>query len=181
MNLFAFAATNHKQSINRKLLDYTTALFKETYVSDIEIDHIHLIDYELPLYRQDRAEAEGIPSLAQDFYNRITRADVIFIALAEHNGFYTAVYKNLFDWASLIDQKVYQDKPTLLMAASIGPNGGGNVLQTAIQSSPFFGMDVKASFSIPSFNDNFDYEKGEITNPELRADIIAALAAMKMS
>ena len=97
---------------------------------------------------------------------------------AEHNGLYTAAYKNLFDWASRIDQKVYQQKPMVLLATSPGGRGASNVLKIASESAPHFGMDVKATVSIPSFQDNFDVEKQELTNPDLITQIDHALQSL---
>ena len=37
---------------------------------------------------------------------------------------------------------------------------------------PRFGAVVKASFSLPSFNDNFDVEKGRISNEELDKQLV---------
>ena len=135
------------------------------------IESIDLIDYELPLFRQDRETDDGIPEQAQDFFARIGAADAIIVSFAEHNGFYTAVYKNLFDWASRIDQKVYQGKPMVLMATSPGGSGAANVLKTAVESAPYFGMDVKGSVSVPKFQENFDPETGELINAVLVAKV----------
>ncbi len=55
----------------------------------------------------------------------------------------------------------------LLMATSPGARGGASVLEIAKSSFPRFGASIKASFSLPSFNDNFDVEKREISNVEL--------------
>ncbi|MFT6764098.1 MAG: chromate reductase, partial [Candidatus Aldehydirespiratoraceae bacterium] len=105
-------------------------------------------------------------------------ADAVLISFAEHNGFYTSAYKNLFDWTSRIDTKVYQDTPAVLFASSPGPGGGGNVLNTAVMSGQFFGYDVKASLSIPSFHENFDMPTGTISNPELDEQFRTALSTL---
>ena len=62
------------------------------------------------------SERDGIPELAHDFFDKIGAADAVLISFAEHNGFYTAAYKNIFDWASRIDMRVYQDKPAVLLS-----------------------------------------------------------------
>ena len=103
----------------------------------------------------------------------------IFIAYAEHNGSYTAAFKNVFDWVSRIDQKVYQGKPMLLLASSPGPGGAASVLAAATQSAPYFAGEVKASLSIASFYDNFDMEQGQISNAALNDQLLSALSALK--
>jgi hypothetical protein len=55
----------------------------------------------------------------------------------------------------------------LLLATSPGARGGSTVLEIAKNRFPFQGADLKGSFSLPNFNDNFDSVKG-IINPELK-------------
>ena len=178
MKILAFAASNSTQSINKQLISYASRLIEDGLLADTEVTTIDLNDYEMPIYSIDREEADGIPQAAHDFFNAIGEADAVVVSFAEHNGFYTSAYKNLFDWASRIDMRVYQDKPVVFFAASPGPSGAGNVLQTAVMSGQFFGYDVKASLSIPSFYDNVDPELGTITNADVDAEFKAALAAL---
>ena len=103
----------------------------------------------------------------------------IIISFAEHNGTYTAAYKNLFDWTSRIDMKVFQGKPVVYLAASPGPGGAQSVLAAAVNSAQFFAADVRASLSIPSFYDNFDMESQKLTNAELEASLREAVAKLK--
>lgn len=156
MKILAFAATNNSQSINKQLVQHATSLV------DAEVELLDLNDYEMPIYSQDREQANGIPQEAQRFFDKIGQADAVVISFAEHNGSYTAAYKNLFDWTSRINMKVYQDKPVVLMATSPGPGGAQSVLAAASGSASFFAMDVKGTFSLPSFFDNFDVEKGAV-------------------
>ncbi|HBY85147.1 MAG TPA: NADPH-dependent FMN reductase, partial [Colwellia sp.] len=102
----------------------------------------------------------------------------IIISFAEHNGSYTAAYKNLFDWTSRIDQKLFQNKPMVLLATSPGPGGAQTVLTAATGSAPYFAGDVKGSVSIPSFFDNFDSEKQAISNPVMLDELKSALAQL---
>ena len=177
MRILAFAATSSSTSINKQVVAYASRLIEGGLV-DATVETIDLNDYEMPIYSTDRQEAGGIPQPAQDFFDAIGAADVVLISFAEHNGFYTAAYKNIFDWASRIDMRVFQDKPTLMFSTSPGPGGGGNALKTAIDSGPFFGNDVIASLAIPSFYDNFDMTAGSITDADLDAQFHAALASL---
>ena len=54
---------------------------------------------------------------------------------------------------------MFSDTAIVLLATSPGGRGGAGVLATAVQSMPHFGGIVKASLSVPSFNDNFNVEK----------------------
>lgn len=178
MNVLAFAASNSRNSINKKLVTYAAGMAEAGVVDDAQVEIIDLNDYEMPLYSVDREQENGIPEQAQRFYEKIGDADALLIAFAEHNGFYTSAYKNLFDWTSRIDMKLYQDKPAVLLASSPGPRGGSHVLQVAIESAPFFGMDVRANLSIPRFYETFDMEQSRVKNAELDNQIQLALAKL---
>ncbi|MFK7737885.1 MAG: NADPH-dependent FMN reductase [Pirellulaceae bacterium] len=178
MKVLAFAASNSKTSINKRLVSFVASRFQSTIEPNASVEVLDLIDYELPLYRPDREAEAGIPEQAQDFFGKIGSADAIIVSFAEHNGSYTAAYKNLFDWASRINQKVYQGKLMVLLATSPGGRGASNVLKIAAESAPHFGMDVKGTVSVPSFQDNFDLETGELTNPELVALVDEALGQL---
>jgi NAD(P)H-dependent FMN reductase len=177
MKILAFAATSSKHSINRQLITYATQILDDTMGTDVTVETIDLNDYEMPIYSIDRQNEGGIPQLAHDFFDKIGQADAVLISFAEHNGFYTAAYKNLFDWTSRIDMAVYQNKPTVMLSTSPGPSGGGNALRTAVESAVFFGNDVVANLSIPTFYDNFDADTQALTNPDLDAQLRASLAS----
>ena len=173
MKLLAFAASSSSKSINKKLATYAASL-----VADATVETIDINDYEMPLFSQDKEEVLGQPDAAKAFYAKLGQADAIIISFAEHNGSYTAAYKNLFDWTSRIDQKLFQNKPMVLLATSPGPGGANTVLSAATVSAPYFAGDVKASISVPSFFDNFDSEKQEITNPAILDELQSALAQL---
>jgi chromate reductase, NAD(P)H dehydrogenase (quinone) len=165
MNIVAFAASNSKKSINKKLVTYAANLVKKGNVEVLDLNN-----YEMPIYSIDKELENGIPQLAHDFYNKLGNADMIIISFAEHNGSYTTAFKNIFDWASRINGKTFQNKPMLLLSTSTGPRGGASVLEIAKNRFPFQGGNIVGSFSLPSFNDNFDDEKG-IINPEIKSNL----------
>ena len=162
MGIVAFAATNHKQSINKQLVTYASRL-----ITKVPVEVLDLNDFELPLYGQDKEKEIGHPQLAKSFLAKVAESCGVIISFAEHNGSYTVAYKNLFDWCSRIEPKVYQGKPMVLLSTSPGSMGGASVLAAAAKSMAYFDGEVKASLSIPSFYDNFDLEKGCLSHPEL--------------
>lgn len=173
MKLLAFAASSSSQSINKQLATYAASLVEN---ADVEILDIN--EYEMPIYSSDREAELGHPQQAKQFYAKLGEADAIIISFAEHNGAYTAAYKNLFDWTSRIDMKVFQNKPMVLLSTSPGPGGAANVLAAAVGSAPYFAADVKAHLSIPSFFDNFDPQSGIVTNPELQDKLATAISLL---
>ena len=166
MKILAFAATSSTKSINNQLIRYAV-----DQLENAQPDVLDLNDYELPLFSEDKEVELGQPELAHAFLDKIASSDAVIISFAEHNGSYTVAYKNIFDWASRINPKVFQSKPMVFFATSPGPGGASNVLKSAIESAPFFNGDVRASLSVPSFYENFDRELGHFTNKEISAQI----------
>jgi len=167
MNILAFAATNSRQSINSQLVNYAANVLEERSNIEINLSVIDLNDYEMPIYSTDRENESGIPAQAQRFFHQIQEADIVLISFAEHNGSFTAAYKNIYDWASRIDMKVYQDKAMVLLATSPGPGGASSVLKSAVESFPYFGADVLGSYSLGMFYDKFDMENAQLQQDEL--------------
>lgn len=178
MRVLAFAASNSRKSINKQLITHAVSVLKLEIIPDVEIEIIDLNDFEMPLYSIDRETENGIPDQAHQFFKKIGEADALLISYAEHNGFYTAAYKNLFDWTSRIEMEVYQNKPMVILATSPGRKGGSHVIEVARESAPFFGAEVKASLSIPSFNHNFDTGTRQISNAELQTALKSALSTL---
>jgi NAD(P)H-dependent FMN reductase len=171
MKVVAFAASTSSKSINKQLVSFVAKR-----VPNGEVELLDLNDYELPLFSEDVEVEIGKPQLATDFIAKMAGADVLIISFAEHNGLYSAAYKNLFDWCSRqAGREIYQGKPMLLMATSQGARGGKSVLELATTASPRFGGDVRASVSVPSFQDNFDQQENTITNDEILAEIDQAI------
>ena len=173
MKIIAFAASSSKKSINKQLVTYGASL-----VEGATVEILDLNDYELPLFSVDREEELGKPDLAQAFIAKISESDAVIISFAEHNGSYSAAYKNLFDWCSRITPKVYENKPMVLLATSPGARGGQSVLELAAKSIPFAGGDVKASLSVPSFFTSFDSENQCLKEGELKDQLVKTVNAL---
>lgn len=160
--IIAFGASSSKHSINKQLANYAAHQFENVVVELLDLN-----EYEMPIFSVDKQKENGIPQLAHDFFAKLGSADLILISFAEHNGAYSSAFKNILDWTSRIDSKTFQGKPMFLLATSPGPRGGSTVLEIAKNRFPFQGGNVKGSFSLPNFNENFDIEKG-ITNITLK-------------
>ena len=165
MKIIAFAASSSRKSINKMLVTYAAGL-----VEQAEVEVLDLNDYELPLFSEDKEHVLGRPALATAFLAKIASADALLISFAEHNGTYSAAYKNLFDWCSRI-QKVFQGKPMVLLSTSPGDRGGASVLEQAVKSAPYFDGEVKGSLAVPSFYEHFDVQEQQLTDDELKADM----------
>ncbi len=169
--ILAFAGSNSKTSINKQL-----AIYAASKVDNTTFETVDLNDFELPIYSFE-IEENGFPLAAQEFNNKLASYDGFVVSLAEHNGSYAAVFKNIFDWVSRIDRKVFKDKPVLLMATSPGGRGGISVLDTAKNTFPHLGGAIAATFSLPNFYDNF--KDGKIDDSTLNNDLLAAVKEFK--
>ncbi|GAA3606364.1 NAD(P)H-dependent oxidoreductase [Flavivirga amylovorans] len=163
-HIIAFAGSNSKNSINHQLAIYASSL-----VENVKVDILDLNDFELPLYGIDYEVDHGIPDNAHKFLESIKASDGIVLSLAEHNGAYSTVFKNLFDWMSRIEGKTFFGKPMLLMATSPGGRGGASVLSIAQDRFPRHEANIVEVFSFPSFGTNF--ADGKITDKALDSDL----------
>lgn len=177
--VLVFAASNSRNSINKMLVLHASTRLKEKVLLNAELSTIDLNDYVMPIYSIDLERDSGIPEEAKAFYKAIGDADSLLISYAEHNGHYSVAFKNIFDWCSRIDMKIFQNKPMVIMATSPGPGGGARVLKAANESAATFGADVLGSVAIPSFYKNFDVDKGEILDAALAQELNAHLFKLK--
>ena len=167
MKVLAFGTSNSKTSINQKL-----ALYAAQQINSADISLIDIHDFEMPIFSEERERENGIPKLAHDFYQAIGETDMIVVSFAEYNGSYTSAYKNLLDWTSRINMKVFQNKPIIMLSTSPGPGGAQNVLAAAQASAPYFGATVIGALSLPNFFDNFDLEKNVVTNEKFNRNLL---------
>ena len=158
--VLVFAGSNSNKSINKKL-----AIYASTFIKNLKIKILDLNDFELPIYSEQHQTDFGIPENAIEFLSNIKHSEGIILSLAEHNGAYTAAFKNLFDWMSVKDSKLWSNIPMLLLATSPGTRGGKSVLEIAKSRFPYMGGNIIDTFSLPLFSDNF--KENKIINSDL--------------
>ncbi|WP_339769727.1 NAD(P)H-dependent oxidoreductase [uncultured Paraglaciecola sp.] len=152
--ILTVSASNSKHSINRTLLELASSKIEGHEVALLDIR-----DYQMPFFSLDREESEGHPETAKQVRALFAEYDAFIISSPEHNGSIPAEFKNLIDWVSrlgdLQNPMFATKKPVLLLSASPGPNGGATNVQTLTKLMPWWGADVKGSFSLGSFYDHF--------------------------
>ncbi|REE07831.1 NAD(P)H-dependent FMN reductase [Winogradskyella pacifica] len=173
-HIIVFAGSNSSTSINKQLVTYASQL-----VDGVSATVLDLNDFEMPIYSSDREQAGGFPKEAIDFVSHLKGADGFIVSLAEHNGAYSTAFKNIFDWASRVEQKTFLNKSLLLMATSPGARGGASVLEMASDRFPRHDANIVAQFSLPSFYDNFS--DGKITNEALNSELLNKIKLFKDS
>ncbi|MEO3878606.1 NADPH-dependent FMN reductase [Rheinheimera fenheensis] len=173
MNILAFAASNNPQSINQQLALYTAALMPQATVHTLALD-----DFDMPLYSEQREKQLGTPEPVKRFLQLIAKADGLIVSFAEHNGTFTAAFKNLYDWASRTERRIFQHKPALFLSAAPGPGGAKSVLEAAIKAAPYMGANLVSTVSVGNFAQVFCSDYRQITKPELFVELQGAALAL---
>lgn len=168
--ILAFSGSNSSTSINQQLINYTAKLVSN---GTVEVEDIR--NYPLPIFSLD-LEKEGFPSNLEAFKNKIQAADAFIISSPEHNGSTPAVFKNLIDWLSRIEKKVFADKPVLLMSTSPGGRGGSSNLQLLEKQLPYQGANIVSSFSLGGFHDKM---KDGVLDEEEQQKLLQAIQSFE--
>jgi len=163
-NIVTLSGSSSKNSINKMLAEYAGGLVKNVTLTKVDLN-----DFDIPLFSVDVENGQGFSKGVLALNEIIEKADGFVISLAEHNGAYSTAFKNVFDWLSRIEGKVWRNKPMLLMSTSPGIRGGQSVLNIALDRFPFNGGNIIGSMPFPSFNENF--KEGEIVNAHLKANL----------
>ena len=172
--ILAIGGSNSINSINRTFSNYVASLITDSSSTVYDLSQI-----DIPLFSVQLEAEIGIPDAVIAFAKSIDESDLLVLSLAENNGSFNAGFKNLMDWTSRIkERKIFGGKPMLLLATSPGARGGMTVLESAKALFAYQGATVLNSFSLPSFNQNFDSEKG-IVNPELLSSLETILSDLK--
>lgn len=149
--VIAIAASTKQVSMNKTLL-----LLAMQQLKFSECNLLSLSTIDLPLFSEELEKASGIPDAVEHIYHVFTEADGFILACPEHNGLPPVGFKNFFDWMSRIHQKVFQQKPVLLLSASPGVNGGASNLQLLKKLLPHWGGKPAGMFSLGSFYQKFN-------------------------
>ncbi len=166
--ILAFAGSNSSTSINYKLVRYTSAM-----VNGHEIQLLDMTRYPFPMYSADDEKQKGYSNSLIELKNDIQKADALMLSVNEHNGNPSAYFKNVVDWLSRLERKFLLDTKVLLMSTSGGKRGGMGALTVVENMLPRFGAEIVATFSLPSFGENFGSDG--ITDEALRAQHQKAL------
>jgi len=136
---------------------------------------MNLANYQFPMYSEDHEQHEGFPNALLEMKINIQKSDGLIISVNEHNSNPSAYFKNFLDWLSRLDRDFIKGQKILLMSTSPGGRGGIGAHEVVKNMLTRFGAAAIIGFSLPSFYENFDIEKG-ITNSEFAEEHQKALA-----
>lgn len=125
--VLVFAGSIRTGSLNRKLAAVAAAAAE---AAGLEVTHIDLADYELPLYNGDLEKESGLPDNALRLKELFDRHHALLLACPEYNSSITPLFKNTIDWVSRrgpddeVPLQAFRGKVAGLTAASPGRLGG---------------------------------------------------------
>ena len=167
--ILAFAGSNSTQSINYQLIRQTAQM-----IEGREVQLLNMANFPFPMYSQDYEKEKGFSNSLMELRDDIKNSEGLIISVNEHNGGPSAYFKNLIDWLSRLERKFLENKKIMLMSTSGGGRGAIGALAFVEKLLPRFGGEVVTTFSLPSFNDNFDPSVG-ITDKEMAESHLKAL------
>ncbi len=153
--ILALSGSNSTTSINLKLVKHTAAL-----VTNHTVQVLNMANLPFPMYSEDYEKENGFSNSLIEIKRDIKSATALIISVNEHNSNPSAYFKNFLDWLSRLDKNFLDGKKILLMSTSPGGRGGIGAHEVIKNLLPRFGAAAITSFSLPSFYDNFDEEKG---------------------
>jgi chromate reductase, NAD(P)H dehydrogenase (quinone) len=163
--ILAIGGSNNPKSINYILVKGAASFLKKS-----EAEIVTLLDFPAPLFSVTDEQKDGSPSSVLKLKQMINDSDGIILSVPEYNSSVPSPFKSMVDWLSKLDGKIFGNKPLLLMSASPGRRGGASVLAHLSELMPFWGADVRGTFSMPLFKDNVGSD-GEILNQEKLSEL----------
>jgi NAD(P)H-dependent FMN reductase len=159
VKLLVFAGSLRKDSYNKKL---ARVLANAAERLGAEVNYIELNDYPLPLFNEDDEANQGIHPNAITLKQMMNEADGFLITSPEYNGSYSAVLKNVIDWASRQAEgegilESFKNKYAAIFATSPGAFGGLRGLsQLRLLLSGIGTTVLSDQIAIPKAADAFD-------------------------
>lgn len=138
-----------------------------------DVQLLNMTGYPFPMFSEDDEKQKGYSNSLVELKEEIAKSNGLILSVNEHNGNPSAYFKNVLDWLSRIDIKFLQDTKVLLMSTSGGKRGAMGSLGVVEKMLPRFGAEIVATFSLPSFYDNFSDE--EILDKALKEEHQKAL------
>ncbi len=130
--ILVFAGSIRTGSFNARLAANAA---KQLVLMDVDVTHISLADYPMPLYDGDLEARSGQPENAVKLKHMFMQHQGIFIASPEYNASVTPLLKNTLDWISRVREgremplAAYKDRVFALGGAS---NGGYGAMRSLL-------------------------------------------------
>ncbi len=176
--VLAFSGSGRKGSYNYSVVKCAANAAIEAGADVTLLDLSEFAD--VPVFTEDLEASVGMPEKAKLFKTHLMENDGFLISSPEYNSGYSALFKNLIDWASRSEEgekplEAFAGKPVAIMAASPGGLGGIRVLVPVRLLLSNINMNVLGSqVAIPQAHAKIDSD-GNVTD-ESTANKISSLA-----
>lgn len=169
--LLAFSGSLRAASFNTRIINALPSLAPEG-VTIVAFDVS-----DLPLYNQD-LDGDAMPEVAAALRAAVAEADGIIVASPEYNHSYSAVAKNLVDWASRPLMKgPILGKRAMVIAAGPGPGGGKHCLSAMSELLSLLGCPIVAAVGVAAAHEKLAPETDSIIDEALATELRAGLTA----
>jgi chromate reductase len=169
--LLAFSCSMRSASFNSRVINALPALAPAgTTIVQFDIT-------DLPFYNQD-LDADTVPPIVEALRAAVAEVDGVIIASPEYNHSYSAMAKNLIDWASRPFMKgPIIGKKSMVIVAGPGPGGGSYCVQALTDLLTMLSGTVVAGVGIAAAHEKLSKDSDVVTDEVLAAQLSAGLAA----
>jgi NAD(P)H-dependent FMN reductase len=174
--ILVFAGSARRDSYNKKLARIAAKLTQE---AGAQVTLLDFADLPMPLYDGDFETQSGVPENAIKFKDLLKSHDGFIIASPENNSSYSALLKNVIDWASRPipgepPLGAFVGKFALLISASPGALGGlRGLISLRTLLSNIQVTVLPDQLTVSAAHEAFD-DSGALRDPKKQATLAAA-------
>lgn len=107
------SASGSADSINEKVMEDFVSYLEEKAIS---FDILNLRDFsDIPLL----LDKNPIPERIKELHSSLLGYGCVVIFAPEHNGYFSAFFKNILDWISLLDITIWENSKLIIVSASV--------------------------------------------------------------
>lgn len=172
VNILAFAGSNRRESMNRKVLATAVAGARD---AGAKVTVADLRDFPMPLYDADWHAENGVPPALRELRKLAVAANGLLIASPEYNASITPLLKNTIDWLSQdVDGESglapFAGKVGALLGASNGAFGTIRALPHVSYILSNLGVVMLPVLAVPRAGSVLT-ASGEISDERVRASV----------
>jgi len=172
LQILVFSASLRDDSLNSRLANLAARTIQSI---GAKVDIASMAEFDAPSFDADVEIADGLPSGAESFRERLVDADAFVICSPEYNASMPGVLKNAIDWVSRYSPQPFNERQGLLMSASPSMIGGNRGLWALRVPLEHLGARIYPQmFSLAQAHQAFAAD-GSIENEPLRERFVATI------
>lgn len=168
--ILGFSGSTRDASFNTRILRALPSL------APAGVDVVPFDVAQIPFYNQDLED--DLPASVAALRSAVAAADGIVVASPEYNHSYSALAKNVIDWASRPFAKgPILGKKAMIVVAGPGPGGGAHCIEELSKLFGLLGCQVVSSVGVAAVHEKLAADSDAVTDDDLASLLSAALAA----